>query len=152
MPEAAAVAGASPSAWRSTTFFTGPGDKGSDHRRPPGQSGGYHGPHLLGVPGGKSDQSPEGEISLKELKGLGVGVGGPVLAGLHTRVGADQDHGPVGLLSDGLPGLVADGVQAGGDPGGDEGQSRPDDSQVEIRPGFDMAFADTPMEEPGPVN
>ncbi len=40
---------------------------------------------------------------------------GAVFAGLDARVRTHQDEGPVRFLEDRLAGLIADGVQAGGD-------------------------------------
>ena len=55
-----------------------------------------------------------------------------IFAGFDPHVGANQDEGGVGSRNDGLAGLIADGVQAGGNVSecGDESPIGGSDPQV----------------------
>ena len=66
---------------------------------------------------------PLREVLLQELQRLRVGVCRPILPGLQSRVGADDDEGPQRITRELVTRLLADPVQARGDmlQRGDEG-------------------------------
>ena len=95
-------------------FFRGAGDKGGDDCGPLVKGRGHQRPDLLRLPGRKRYHGALREISLQQLQGLRVGVGGAVLPGLKPGVGVDHYKSVEGLSIQVAAALLADGVHAGG--------------------------------------